>query len=313
VSARIRLALAGLAAILLLTGAATAARAADTLVAPDARAREATALDGTVVWVSGSPSKGQRLMLVDAQGVRPVPGAPTARSYQAPDLGKAADGAPVLSYLRCTTFSRCVAYRDDLHRHRTRFTGLRPAGCTFTTTPAIWGDRVAYAAHCAKRPGGTGLYVRTGSGRPKRMSRPVDAVKFGIRAASSVDLRGGTVAGVFADVYEYVTWQRVDATHRRSYFAAGSEGDADEHVTGLQLAPGGAVWSLVDAFSAASPYSAVIRRTVGRCTEAESIYAADDAARPVATDLAVDGTTLYLVEPGRGIVRHAFTPTNRTC
>ncbi|MDQ3850458.1 MAG: hypothetical protein M3296_07585, partial [Actinomycetota bacterium] len=72
--------------------------AADTAVAPDPAARQLTALDGTLVWVSGPPNS-QVLMQRTAAGIAPVPGAPPARFYRSIDLGRDRSGALVLTYL----------------------------------------------------------------------------------------------------------------------------------------------------------------------------------------------------------------------
>src|SRR3954454_15941252 len=78
------------AAAVLVGCAAPAAHAAT--IAADPTASEVTALDGTVVWVSG-PAGAQTLMRRDAAGTQPVQGAPTARFYRSIDLGHDRAGA----------------------------------------------------------------------------------------------------------------------------------------------------------------------------------------------------------------------------
>src|SRR4051794_32288639 len=144
---------------------AASASAADATFAPDPLADQVTALDGTVVWVSG------------ASGRQVIKGlaapAPRARAYRTIDLGRNARGKLVLTYLRCRTFSHCTAFRDDLHGHRSAFRGLAPHGCSLSTAPAVWGRRLAYGLGC-RRASRSGLYV---NGR--RMALPRDAVRYG--------------------------------------------------------------------------------------------------------------------------------------
>ena len=92
-----------LAALLTLVSAAfiaPAANAATTVVA-DPAAQDVTALDGTVVWVSGDIGA-QTLMQHDAAGDRPVMGAPRAQSYRSIDLGRDRNNRLVLTYARCS-------------------------------------------------------------------------------------------------------------------------------------------------------------------------------------------------------------------
>src|SRR3954465_11114037 len=155
--------------LLALTAAALLACAA-----PAAADTTIAALDGTVVWVSGEP--GSQMLMQRADGVTaPVAGAPAAQGYRSVDLGHDAHGGLVLTYRRCSTFSRCVARRDDLHGHRASFRGLVSRGCVLSSGVAGGGNGVAYGLECrdARR---TGLYV---SGR--HLPRPRDAVRFGVR------------------------------------------------------------------------------------------------------------------------------------
>ena len=61
--------------------------------------------------------------------------------------------------------------------------------------------------------------------------------------------------------------------------------------------------------------SAIVFRAAGRCVQHESLETPagpDQESTYRARDLAVDGSTLYLVVPGTGIVTHTFAP-ERPC
>jgi hypothetical protein len=306
------------AACLLAAATAPAARAADTVFAADPAARQVTALDGAVVWVSGA-SGHQVLMVHTAAGAARVPASPAAEAYRSIDLGRDAAGRLVLTYQRCRTASRCSTYVDDLRGRRTLSEGLAPPRCSLTTAPALWRSRSAFGVVCHR--GGavdaarSGLYVMSDSGRRRRLPLPRDAVRFGATAITSVDLRGSRVAAVAADVYEYVFSQTVTGRKRHSFLAAASEGDSDEHAVGVALGTGGALWSLTDAEHAGDPNEAVIFRATGGCLQSQRLdtpAGPDEESSYRAIDLAADGSTLYLVVPGTGIVTHAFSPA-RTC
>src|SRR3954454_10413735 len=96
--------------LLALLALAPAAAQAETVVA-DPAAQQVTALNGTIVWVSGD--RPQTLMQHDAARDRPVQGAPAAAYYRAIDLGLDRDGDLVLTCQRCTSPSRCAARQDD--------------------------------------------------------------------------------------------------------------------------------------------------------------------------------------------------------
>ncbi len=290
-------------------GASAAAGAAT--VIDDPRARELTALDGTVVWVTSGANGSQILMQQDASGRRRVRGAPSARFYRAPDLGRDARGRLVLTYQRCRTGSRCVARRDDLAGRRTGFRDLAVRGCSLSTAPALWGPRAAYGLAC-ERGGVTdarrsGVYLKSGAGAPRRMPKPRPAVEFGVSAVSSVDLRGRRVAAVLADVFSYTVSQDVDGSDIRSFLAGASEGDSNEAVTGLALGRRGVAWSLTQSEHADDPRVAVISRQRASCLAQEVLTSAavPNAAFP-AGDVAVDGSRLLLLVPGTGVVSHAF-------
>ena len=286
------------------------ASAADVLVAPDPAAQQLTALDGTIVWVSGAFGH-QKLMQRTPDGtVAPVKGTREARSYRSIDLGHDSDGALRLTYLRCDTTSSCKALWNDLDGRRATFRKLALPKCAISTAPSWWRTRIAYGLDCtgsAANRRRTGLYIRNGSHAPRRLPLPKDAAKFGVDRIESVDLRATRVAAVAADIYEYAFSESVDGTGMSSFLAAASEGDSDENARGLALGTGGMQWTLTDAEHAGDPRETLIFRLAGDCLRRERIATPADADF-AATDLAVDGTTLYLLVPGVGILTHAFVP-----
>jgi len=298
-------------------GASTAAAAPTTTLAPDPGAREVTALDGTVVWVSERPDGRMALMQLRDGRTAPVAGAPLAAAYRSIDLGRDAGNRLVLTYLRCSTPSSCVARRDDLAGRRASIGGLAVRGCSPTTAPALWRTRSAVGMFC--RIGRTfdrarsGVYVKTGSGAPKLLRRPADALRAGALEVTSVDLRGTRVASILADIYAYAAVQDADGRNLQSYLAAASEGDGDQRANGLALGTGGALWSLATSEHAGDPPQTVIRRLTGTCVQSEVLTAPSaQTLRFPATDLAVDGTRLYLVVPGTGVSAAEFAPS-RAC
>jgi hypothetical protein len=280
-----------LVAAALLAAAPATAAAADTLVAPDPAAQQITALDGTLVWVSGKFGH-QTLMQRTPDGtISAVEGAPASRNYRSLDLGRSRSNTLVLTYLRCDTGQ----------------------GCTVNAGPSQWRNRIAYGLFCtgsAANRKRTGLYVKTDGSAPLRLGLPKDAVKFGIRTIESVDLRGTQVAAVAADIYEYSFSQTTSGRGLRSFLAAASEGDSDESARGLAIESASAWWTLTNASHAGDPNETIIHREVGSCAQIERLTSAPDAEF-VASDLAVDGGTLYLLVPGSGIVSHAFAPEVR--
>jgi hypothetical protein len=296
------------------------ASAADTVVVPGVAPEHMTALDGVIVWRSGT-FPNNTLMQRAADGtVGPVQGAPTAY-YPSLDLGHDGNGKLVLTYVRCTGTKNCKGYSDDLAGHRSSYKKLVPAGCALTTAPWRWLDRVAYGLACAKSHGKTrvhdpsrsGLFVRRGAGAAKRQSRPKDATKFDIDNVTWVDLRGTNVGAVVSDIYSYAFRQTVNGTHLRSDFVAASEGDSDENVVGLSLASGARLWTLVDSLHVGDPNEAVIDRIGATCNDFEEVKG---PAGPNEQDsypyeaMAVDGDTVYLYVPGTGIVRHDYVPSS---
>jgi hypothetical protein len=299
--------------IALLTASATAA-AADTTVAPDPVADEVTALDGTIVWVSGKFGDQIVMQRSPAGVIAQVKGAPHAKAYRTIDLGHDSKNRLVLTYERCSTASHCKPFLDNLKGKRATYKHLTLKRCEIATAPAVWRTRLAYGLECRKPnkqidDARSGLYVKTGAKSPRRMRLPHDAKKFGVTNISSVDLRGTRVAAVAADVYEYSFTEKVDRTGLRSIFGAASEGDSDEHTTGLALSSGGVMWALVDAEHVGDPNQARIFRVGATCYDLQELVnpaGPDQETGFLATDLAVDGSTLYLVVPGTGVVLHPF-------
>jgi hypothetical protein len=276
-----------------------------------------TALDGTIVWVSGA-FPNQSLMQRGPDGVvGPVQGAPKA-AYRSIDLGHDGNGELVLTYLRCAGTHGCTAISDDLAGRRASFKHLTPTRCALSAAPSRWGSRVAYGLSCDKLHGKphvhddnrSGLFVRKNSAAPRRLHLPKDAVKFNVDNVSRVDLRGTIVGASLSDIYSYAFAQTVNGTHLRSSFAAASEGDSDENIVGQSLGSGGLLWTLVDAIHVGDPNQARISRLKsGSCADSETLESPAENEAFRAEGLAVDGNTIYLYVPGTGIVTHTFSPT----
>jgi hypothetical protein len=306
---RYRLTLLIAAACLALPAAASAQ---DTLVAPDPAATQMTALDGTIVWVSGAFGSQRLWQRTPAGTIAPVKGAPQSRSYRSIDLGKDSDGKLRLTYLRCDTSASCKSLWDDLDGRRATFRNLEPAKCKISTAVSQWRTRLAYGLLCTGSAANrklTGLYTKNGSRKPVRLPRPPAAVKFGVKTIESVDLRGTRVAAVAADIFEYSFSETVGGSDMRSFLAAASEGDSDESARGLAIQSAATHWTLTDASHAGDPNQAVISRQTGTCLQRERLVSPAGAAQEFeAIDLAADGAALYLIRPGTGIVAHTFTP-----
>lgn len=286
------------------------ASAADTLVAADTAAKQVAALDGTIVWVTGAFGHQRLMQRTPGGAISPVKGAPEARSY-AIDLGHDSDGRLLLTYKRCDTASSCKVLWNDLDGRRATFRNLTLPGCTLSSAPSQWRTHVAYGLFCTRNGKAenarTGLYVKARGRAPRQLHRPRDAIRFGARSIEAVDVRATRVAALAADIYEYAFSQSLGGRDMWSAFVAASEGDGDADARGVALGTGGAQWTLTDAEHLDDPRQAIIHRLVGTCLRSEVIQtpAAGDYA---ATALAVDGSTLYLVVPGAGIVTHAFVP-----
>ena len=312
---RTRTILAALAALLVAASAPRAAHAATPVVA-DPAAQDVTALDGTVVWVSGAPGA-QTLMQHDARGDRPVQGAPRADAYRAIDLGRDRAGGLVLSYVRCATASACAARRDDLRGHRASFRGLERTRCSLTTAPAVWRTAAAYGLLChaagsrAFDAARSGLYVKAVGHSARRLPLPRAATRAGATSITHVDLRGTRVAAVAADIYAFAFSQTTSGTAMQSMRAATSEGDGDERVAGLALGTTATLWTLTESSHAGDPNSARIARLARGCRTWETMTNPSgpaEAAGFPASALSADGTTVYVVVPGTGIVTHDFAP-----
>lgn len=293
---------------------AAMASAADTLVAPDPAAQQITALDGTIAWVTGAFGH-QKLMQRTPDGtITVIKGTREARTYRSIDLGHDQDGALRLTYLRCdaNADSTCTSLWNDLDGRRATFRNLTIPKCTVSTAPSWWRTRIAYGLDCTGSAANrklTGLYVKTGSHKPVRLPRPKDAVKFGVTHIGAVDLRGTRVAATADDIFEYSFSETTAGKDIRSFLAAASEGDSGEDVPGLAIQSAATHWTLTDSTHAGDPNEAIIFRQTGGCLRLERLANPNEATEGFrATDLAVDGATLYLLVPGAGIVTHTFTP-----
>ena len=297
--------------------------AADETIAADPAAEQATAAGGTVVWVSGE-RPGQVLMQRSPDGViKRVQGAPKAAYYRSIDLGRDRQGDLVLTYQRCDADFDCIAMRDDLNGSRSSFKTFVLKRCAATTAPAIWNRYAAYGLSCFKRVDGkrvfdgrrSGLYLRRGSGTPRRVAPPRLARRAGADSIQSVDIRGNRVAAVYTDISSFVFSSKLDGTDRTTFRAGSSEGDGNAQVTGLALGSTPSVWAVTLSEHAGDPNRSILYRNTDLCVEYET---ADNAAGPGQesgfpfVEVAVDGVAVYLVVPGTGIVRHDFKPRN-TC
>lgn len=294
---------------------APAAALADT-VAPDPDARQVTALGGTIVWTSGqSPAK---LMLRAPDGA--VTKVAEAADIRNPDLGRDANNRLVLTYARCSTLTKCVYVREDFDRGRTTLR-LAPKNCALSSTPAVWKSSVAYGLGCFKRVNGkrvaddarSGLYLKKGAKKPIRFTPPSNARKAGALTVDDVDLRGSQIAALYADVYAFAVVQSTTGSLRKSTRVATSEGDGDQRAAGVTIGTGDVrLWTLTRSFHAESPAQTIIHRVARACADFQTLTApegpnqADDY--PL-TDLTADGGTLYAVDPGVGIVTHAYAKT----
>ncbi len=287
------------------------ASAADTIVAPDSAAKQVSALDGTLVWVTGEFGH-QKLMQRTPDGmVSAVKGAPESRSYPSIDLGRDVNGKLLLTYKRCDTARSCKVLWNDLDGRRATFRNLTLRGCTLSTAPSQWRTNVAYGLFCTRNAKAdnvrSGLYVKGRGKAPRRLPLPKDAIKAGARSIDDVDLRASRVAALAADISEYAFSQSLTGRDMWTLLAASSEGDSSADARGVALGTGGAQWTLTDAEHLDDPKESIIFRLVGKCLRRENIQT-PSSANYAATDLAVDGSTLYLIVPGVGIVTHEFTP-----
>jgi hypothetical protein len=210
--------------------------------------------------------------------------------------------------------------RDDLAAHRSAVKNLRLKNCELSTAPAIWGSRMAYGQACFARKNGrkvadnarTGLYVKTGSGKPKRLKTPKAASKAGAYDVSSVDLRGKNVAAIYEDISQIAVLERVTGATPVAFRTGGSEGDTDQRTTGLALAGTTRLFALTQSSHPDDPLQTVLHRQTSACRDYQTLTATagsrGDAQYP-AIDIAADGNAVYLVDPEVGIVTHTYTPS----
>ena len=292
---------------------AASASAQGIVVAADPAAQQLTALDGTIVWVSAAFGS-QRLVQRAPDGtISAVEGAPPSRSYRSLDLGRDSDGKLLLTYLRCDAGRACKSLWNDLDGRRATFRNLEPPRCKISTAVSRWRTRLAYGLFCSGSQANqrrTGLYVKNGPRRALRLALPKDAARFGVRFVESVDLRGGRVAAVAADIYEYSFSQTVGGWGMRSFLAAASEGESEASARGLAIQSASTHWTLTVSEHTGDPNEAILLRQRGDCVQRERLISPAGAPQQAfeAIDVAADGATLYLVRPGIGIVTHAFTP-----
>lgn len=294
-----------LATLASLALASPAAAAPDSLVVADPAASQVTALDGTIVWVTRVDGLDALMQKTDA-GVARVQTSPRAKYYTGIDLGHDARGRLVLSYLRCGSLSSCKPMRDDLAGHRASLHGLVPKHCRLTTGPAIWGKRTAVGGACSNTRR-TGLYLKTG-GTLRQLPLPKDALKFDIRGVTSVDITGSRVGGILWDVYSYAFVETTGGKPISSAMTADQEGDDDGSTVGFAMT-GTTAWVLSTFAHGGDPNESDIVRLTPACDGYEALPNATEAEEGFkATDIAADGSKLYLLQPGVGIALHTFAP-----
>lgn len=289
-----------------------ASASAQATVVPDPAAQQITALDGTIVWISGRFGSQRLFRRTPDKTISAVKGAPLSRSYRSVDLGKDGDGNLLLTYMRCDAGAPCKSLWNDLDGRRATYRNLTLPGCTISTAVSQWRKRRAYGLSCggsAANRRRTGLYVKNGSRPIVRLPRPPDAVRFGVRSIASVDLRGERVAAVAADIYEYSFSQTVGGRDMRSFLAAASEGESDGSARGLAIQSASTHWTLTNSSHTGDPGETTIARQAGGCLQLQRLAPATGTPEGLeAIDIAADGAALYLVRPGVGIAEHTFTP-----
>ncbi len=304
-------------ALTLAAVAATPATAAtnEPFVAPNSGGQSLTALDGTLVWVTGVYPEQSLVQRTPDGVVAPVAGARTA-IYRSIDLGHDDAGRLVLTYLRCSDEQRCAPYSDDLAGHRVSYRRLVPKRCKITSVPARWGSRVAYGLRCDKLHGDphrydgsrSGLFARKGAGAARRLRLPKDADQF----VPYVDLRGTTV-GAVATTYANAFTQTVNGTHLRSARVADAAATSNGSITGMALGNSGRLWTVYNDIGLGSgPGLALISRLGNTsCVDSQRVPTLNSFGNRVsATAMAVDGDTLYLATLDGGIVTQRFAPTS---
>lgn len=291
------------------------AQAADPVVVPDNGADQITALDGTIVWSNGS-----RLMRRSPSGtIAPVPGAPLT-SHRGIDLGRNAEGDVVLTYLRCTTVTRCDPYVDDLAGNSVALKHLAPKRCVLATAPSVWASKLAYFLRCFKLRGPSnvpdakrsGLFLRVGSGAPRRLWMPDGTTRFDLNSPPRIDLRGRTVGAVVGKRNKLAITQAIDARQQRVARVATQGNGGAQIVTGMALDSSGVLWTVTQGWTgegedAHATDDVISRLGSATCADSESIPIKGHTS--FAQAIAVDGARMYLTTMDYGIVRHVFRPT----
>jgi len=236
------------------------------------------------------------------------------QSYRSLDLGRDAQGDPVLTYARCTTSSSCKVLQDDLAGTRRSVRGLTPRRCSLSTAPALWRGTTAYGLLCRTRANRfdarrSGLHVRTAGGRVTRIAAPPEARRAGSGTITRVDLRGTRVAAVPADIASWAFTSDTRGRGLRGFLAGSSEGETDPRVASLALGARGVLWTLTQSTRTDEPSASIVARLgAGDCLERQTLRdagAPGEARFPLA-GLAADGEDLLVVQAGTGVVRHAF-------
>ena len=300
----------------LAAGPSVASAAPDTARISDVGAQSMTALDGKVVTITGA-APNHSLKLRQPNGTVVSVLAPVG-TYRSVDLGHDASGNLILTYIRCDIGSpSCNAYVDDLAGHRTAFQALTPARCRLSSAPSRWGNRTAFGLLCDKLSGPpnvfdasrSGLFVRTGSGTPKRLRAPSGTA----RRVDRVDLRGTIVGAVAPSNESRAFTQTVDATNLRSMQITDNQGETDSWTTlSMALGSGERLWTLVveSQEEGADVTQRISRLGPGTCqVERIPVLVDPNTNQPVIpfAALAVDANTLW-VESASGIATRAFAP-----
>lgn len=292
--------------------------AEDTVLDSTVQTGLVTALDGTVVWVYGNT-----LMQRAPNGrIRAVEDAPEA-DYRSIDLGRTGSGALVLTYLRCSDYTGCKAYSDDLAGHRSSYKRLVPKSCRLTSAPARWRNRIAYGLACSKLKGApdvrdpkrSGLFIREGASAPRRLRTLDTRARSGNYPPSLVDLRGTHVGAVVAedDFSAYALRQTVTgAGWRQQGIVSNCPGPCDgvedpsyEKAASLSVGDGGDLWTLVVVDQGSGRSGQISRLAASGCWRSESVAGAEA--------LAVDAHLTFLSVQGVGMVSHVFAPGALAC
>ena len=297
--------------------APAAANASDTAHIAEVGPQFMTALDGTVVKIAPAGLR-HRLVVRQPDGTfAPLPGAPVS-TYRAVDLGHDGAGDLVLTYIRCDDGTNCRAFSDNLAGHRVMFQHLTSTRCDLTSAPARWRTRTAYGMACDKLtgppnvfdPSRSGLFVKTGSGAPKRMRLPSGSPRF----VDYADLRGTVVAGVAPSNESDAFTQNVDTTQLRSMQITDNQGETDSwSVMSMALGSSSRLWTLVlESQEEGDDVTQRISRLTPTSCRVEHVPALVDPDTQQTTlqfgALAVDANTLWL-DTASGAITPPFNPT----